>query len=139
MMTSNPAPSRPLRRTLRRAALALAVVATLGVASACSTDAVAGGVATAGGLPAGTVLIDVRTPAEFAEGHVEGAINLPVELPTFSAQIELLDPTAELLVYCRSGRRADVAIDIMAQRGLTATNLGTVDQAARATGLRVVR
>ena len=139
MITQTPAPPRPLRRTLRRAALALAVVATLGAASACSAD-MAEGSSAAEALPAGTILIDVRTPAEFAEERLEGAINIPVELPTFAAQIALLDPSADYLIYCRSGRRADAAMDLMAQVGFTTMkNLGSVAQASQATGIRVVR
>jgi len=140
MMTNNAASApRPLRRTLRRAALALAAVATIGTLSACSS-ATAEGLSAAEALPAGTLLIDVRTPAEFAEGHLDGAINIPVELPTFAAQVALLDPTADYLIYCRSGRRADVAIDYMTQVGFTTMqNLGSVDQASQATGIRVVR
>jgi phage shock protein E len=61
------------------------------------------------------MLIDVRTPAEFAEGHLDGAVNIPVELPTFTAQVDLLDPDMDYLVYCRTGRRADVAIEYMAR------------------------
>jgi len=138
MMINEPLTPRPLRRTLRRAALALALVATLGTAAACSS-AEGAGLTAAEALPANTMLIDVRTPGEFAEGHLEGAVNIPVELPTFTAQVALLDPDMDYLVYCRSGRRADVAIDYMDTRGLTSTNLGSVETAAAATGIRVVR
>jgi rhodanese-related sulfurtransferase len=85
------------------------------------------------------MLIDVRTPAEFAEGHLEGAINMPVELATFPAPVAQLDPDVEYRVYCRSGRRAGVALEYMATIGLSGQNLGSVDQASAATGIRVVR
>jgi rhodanese-related sulfurtransferase len=137
-MTTNPDPSRPLRRALRRAAVAVTLVATLGTAAACATAEAVGGSA-ADLLPAGTLLIDVRTPAEFAEGHLDGAINVPVELPTFTQQVALLDPDADYLVYCRTGRRADAAIAYMDTLGFSSTNLGSVDQASSATGIRVVR
>jgi len=138
MMNMTPATPRPLRRTLRRVAIAAALVATLGTAAACSTAEAAGGTA-AELLPANTMLIDVRTPAEFAEGHLDGAINVPVELPTFTAQVALLDPTMDYLVYCRTGRRAEIAIDYMEKLGFSAVNLGSVDAASSATGIRVVR
>ncbi len=128
----------PLRRALRRAAVAAVLVATLGTAAACSTAEAAGGTA-AELLPANTMLIDVRTPAEFAEGHLDGAVNVPVELPTFTAQVDMLDPSMEYLVYCRIGRRAEIAIDYMESLGFTAVNLGSVDAASSATGIRVVR
>jgi rhodanese-related sulfurtransferase len=85
------------------------------------------------------VLIDVRTPAEFAQGHLEGAINMPVELPTFPDQVAQLDPDVEYLVYCRTGRRADIALEYMATIGLSGQNLGSVDEASAATGVPVVR
>jgi rhodanese-related sulfurtransferase len=138
MMNMTPAAPRPLRHVLRRVAIAAALVATLGTAAACSTAEAAGGTA-AELLPANTMLIDVRTPAEFAEGHLDGAINVPVELPTFTAQIALLDPTMDYLVYCRTGRRAEIAIDSMETLGFSAVNLGSVDAASSATGIRVVR
>jgi len=135
MMTDTSAP-RPLRRTIRRAALALALVATLGSAAACSSD---DGMSAAEALPANTMLIDVRTPAEFAEGHLDGAVNIPVELPTFTAQVDLLDPDVDYLVYCRTGRRAAVAMEYMDTLGMRTTNLGSLEAASETTGVRVVR
>jgi phage shock protein E len=124
-----------MKTSLRRIALALALVGLMGSAAACSTtDAAEAPMVVAAGT-----LIDVRTPAEFAEGHLEGAINMPVELPTFAAQVAELDPDVEYLVYCRSGRRADVALDYMGSIGLSGVNLGSVEQASSATGVRVVR
>jgi phage shock protein E len=137
MMNNDTAP-RPLRRALRRVAIAAALVATLGTAAACSTSEAAS-LSAAEALPPNTMLIDVRTPAEFAEGHLEGAVNIPVELPTFVAQVNLLDPDVDYLVYCRTGRRAEIAIEYMDTLGMTTTNLGSVEAASRATGVRVVR
>ena len=136
-ITTDTAP-HPLRRVLRRTAVAAVMAATLGTAVACSTAEGAVGTAT-DLLPADTMLIDVRTPAEFDEGHLDGAVNVPVEHASFMAQIALLDPDVQYLVYCRSGRRADVAIDAMATLGLRAENLGSVEAASSATGIRVVR
>jgi len=138
MMNNDTHAPRPLRRTLRRVALAAALVATLGTAAACTT-AEGAALTAAEALPANTMLIDVRTPGEFAEGHLDGAVNIPVELSTFTAQVALLDPDMDYLVYCRSGRRADVAIAYMDTLGLTSTNLGSVESASSATGIRVVR
>ncbi|MEY3407455.1 MAG: hypothetical protein RL038_516 [Actinomycetota bacterium] len=67
----------------------------------------------------GTVVIDVRTPEEFNSGHVEGALNISVEDPNFQNLIATLDPNADYLVYCRSGNRSAVAIDIMQSVGFT--------------------
>ena len=72
-----------------------------------------------------TVVIDVRTPAEFTQGHLPGAVNLDVQSPTFSTDIAALDPTIPYAVYCRSGNRSQVALDLLGQAGIsTAYHLG---------------
>jgi phage shock protein E len=67
----------------------------------------------------GTTVIDVRTPAEFAAGHIDGAVNINVESDTFNGQIDSLDKNATYAVYCHSGRRSTLATDAMAQAGFT--------------------
>ena len=64
-------------------------------------------------------VIDVRTPAEYAQAHVVGAINIDVEAPDFSERIAELDPDQPYLVYCRSGRRSALAAQQMAAAGFT--------------------
>jgi rhodanese-related sulfurtransferase len=66
----------------------------------------------------GVTTIDVRTPEEFAAGHIEGAVNYNVEGPDFAAQIAALDPAGTYAVYCRSGNRSQVAVSAMAQAGI---------------------
>lgn len=65
----------------------------------------------------GTVIIDVRTPEEFNSGHVQGALNIPVESPDFAAQVSALDPGTTYAIYCRSGNRSAVATAEMAGMG----------------------
>jgi rhodanese-related sulfurtransferase len=67
----------------------------------------------------GTVVVDVRTPAEFTAGHVDGAVNINVESPDFGAQIGALPKDTTYAVYCRSGRRSALASDQMAEAGFT--------------------
>ncbi len=66
-----------------------------------------------------TVILDVRTHAEFTSGHLPGAVNLDVESPTFAESLGSLDPGSNYAVYCRSGNRSKVAMDVMQQRGFT--------------------
>ncbi|AFU18211.1 rhodanese-like domain-containing protein [Actinobacillus suis] len=63
------------------------------------------------------VWIDVRTAEEFAAGHIEGAINIPVE--QIGAKIHQLteDKDAPIHLYCRSGRRADIALTELQKLG----------------------
>jgi rhodanese-related sulfurtransferase len=59
------------------------------------------------------VILDVRTPREFADGHIEGALNLNYNAPTFKDDLNGLDKTKMYLVYCRTGRRSKGAFDMM--------------------------
>ena len=65
----------------------------------------------------GTVIIDVRTPEEFNAGHVQGALNIPVESQDFAAQVSALDPATTYAIYCRSGNRSAVATAQMGGMG----------------------
>jgi rhodanese-related sulfurtransferase len=65
----------------------------------------------------GVTVIDVRTPEEYAEGHLEGARLIDFSAPTFADDVATLDPDGEYLVYCRSGNRSGQAVEVMAQLG----------------------
>lgn len=67
----------------------------------------------------GVVTVDVRTPAEYAAGHIDGAVNINVEDAAFDQQIAALDKAATYAVYCHSGRRSTLATDAMSQAGFT--------------------
>jgi phage shock protein E len=66
----------------------------------------------------GVQIIDVRTPQEFAEGHIDGAVNIPVELSDFIDRVSELDPSGTYAVYCRSGNRSQAAVAGMASVGI---------------------
>ncbi|MCK6608304.1 MAG: rhodanese-like domain-containing protein [Flavobacterium sp.] len=51
-------------------------------------------------------LVDVRTPEEFAEGHLENAINIDVTADDFDAKVANLDKEKPVMVYCKSGGRS---------------------------------
>lgn len=74
----------------------------------------------------GAPLIDVRTPEEFAGGHVEGAVNIPVdEVPSRAADIaKLAGADKTVVVYCRSGKRSARAAETLRQSGLTVLDIG---------------
>jgi rhodanese-related sulfurtransferase len=87
-----------------------------------------------------TTVIDVRTPAEFAEGHLDGAINIDLQSPEFAGAIAQLDPAGSYILYCKSGNRAGQAVTAMESLGFTTlVNLGDVASASVATGLPVVQ
>lgn len=63
------------------------------------------------------VVVDVRTPGEFAAGHVPGAINIPHD--QVAQQLSYLPKDKELVLYCRSGRRVLIAADALRALGYT--------------------
>ena len=72
----------------------------------------------------GGILLDVRRPEEFAQGHLPGALNLEVTAPDFTSRIAALDKTAVIHVYCRSGARSANAAEQLTRAGFTrVTNL----------------
>lgn len=66
----------------------------------------------------GVTILDVRTPEEFASGHIDGAVNLNVQGPDFASQVAGLDPAGVYAVYCRSGNRSQAAVAAMADAGI---------------------
>lgn len=55
------------------------------------------------------VILDARSEAEFAEGHIPGAIVIPHDEISEKAEEEILDKDIPIFVYCRSGRRSKIA------------------------------
>lgn len=65
------------------------------------------------------MILDVRSPEEFAEGHVPGAVNIEYdELAERLAEIEAVRH-APVVVYCRSGRRAGIAEAVLLEQGFS--------------------
>ncbi|PCK30897.1 rhodanese-like domain-containing protein [Pseudoalteromonas piscicida] len=68
-------------------------------------------------------IVDVRSPEEFAAGHIKGAINIPFN-EIDSNQDKLLALTEQpLVVYCRSGRRAGIFIEALSEKGYSLKHL----------------
>ncbi len=85
------------------------------------------------------IIIDVRTTDEFAAGHLDRAVNYNVEDGTLEQALPSLDPNANYVVYCRSGRRSAIAVDLMKENGFTQiADLGSLEEAADATGFAIV-
>jgi rhodanese-related sulfurtransferase len=67
----------------------------------------------------GAVVLDVRTAAEFAAGHLPGAVNLDASAADFRERLEVMDRSTTYAVYCQSGRRSAAALATMADLGFT--------------------
>ncbi|MBX0289842.1 rhodanese-like domain-containing protein [Hymenobacter sp. HSC-4F20] len=66
-----------------------------------------------------TVLLDVRSPEEFAAGHLTGARNLDFRAADFAGQVARLDPNQTYVLYCASGNRSGKAAVLMQGQGFT--------------------
>lgn len=86
-----------------------------------------------------SIVIDVRTPSEFAEGHLESALNLDYQSPDFASDVNNLPRDGNYFLYCRSGSRSGQAVSIMAELGFkNLSNGGGLEEASRTSGLSIV-
>lgn len=75
----------------------------------------------------GAFLVDVRTAGEFAQGHVKGSVNIPVD--SIEMKLQQFKNKKNIIVFCRSGSRSGMAKSILEQNGFTnVTNGGTWEQ-----------
>lgn len=119
-------------RRLRTLPIALALFAMLGASlTACASTAVE--------VSSGAVIIDVRTPAEYAEGHLDGAVNIDVQSGFFEQEVTSLPLDRDYFVYCKSGNRSAQAVALMDSFAFdTVTDLGSMQDAAKATSVPIV-
>ncbi|MEP7036662.1 MAG: rhodanese-like domain-containing protein [Actinomycetota bacterium] len=115
----------------RLAATAMAVAAFTGVSACSSSSPMSGSTSRATGQhmaasdfaaamkAPGTIVLDVRTPAEYSSGHLPAAKNVDFEGKDFSAGIAAMDKSATYAVYCRSGNRSGQALEQMAAAGFS--------------------
>ena len=73
-------------------------------------------------VSAGALLLDVRTPSEFASGALPGAKNIPVQ--SLAGRLEELPRDRPIVVYCASGMRSASATSLLKSRGFDAHDLG---------------
>ena len=124
----------PLGKKIAKTLIAIVASVTLlfAVAACSTTDKI--------DMSKVSTVIDVRTPDEFAAGHLQGAINIDVESADFEGQVSSLDKAGVYVLYCHSGRRAGIALDTMKGLGFTnLTNAGGIDEASASTGLAIVQ
>ena len=69
-------------------------------------------------------LLDVRTPEEYADGHIPSSLNINVKDENFASHIDdLLTKDKKVAVYCRSGKRSRAAAEILVKKGFKVYNL----------------
>ena len=101
----------------RRFATALLIL-SLSVLASCASS------------PSQVVWLDVRTDAEYAEDHISGSAHIPHEEIALRIADLGLEKDAEIKVYCRTGKRAGIALAALQELGYTnATNVGGISDA----------
>ena len=70
----------------------------------------------------GALLLDVRSPGEFAADHIEGAVNIPVD--RLETRLEGVSKDRPVVVYCRSGARSYAASRLLSRHGYEVHDLG---------------
>lgn len=123
------------KQKFRRVFQVIVAISLIGTLSACSDTIAENMVSTEG-----VTIIDVRTPQEFASGHLAGSINIDFTASDFDQKIATLNPASKYIVYCRSGNRSAQALVRMQGLGFSnVVDLGSVQSASKATGVGVVQ
>jgi len=118
--------------------IAAALLGFIPVISSCSSSSETKDTTPVMSLTPAPIVIDVRSAAEYAEGHVLGAINLDIENGAFQAELSSLDNSVGYALYCRSGSRSAMAAELMATSGFTEVHdLGALETAAQSLGLPI--
>lgn len=73
-------------------------------------------------IASGAIVLDVRSPAEFKDGHIQGALNFP--LPNLSSQMNKLKKEQVIVTCCRSGSRSAMAKRILKSNGFPQVHNG---------------
>ncbi len=85
-------------------------------------------------------VLDVRTPEEFAEGHIEGAVNVDFKAADFAGNVAKLDKSKSYVVHCRSGNRSGKSLAVLEDKGFgTIYHLNEGFNAWKASGMPTVR
>lgn len=69
------------------------------------------------------IIVDVRSTVEFALGHLDNSINIPLD--ELEKKSHLLDNTTKIITVCRSGARSEIGMNILLKLGYHATNGGS--------------
>ena len=77
-------------------------------------------------LESGAIVIDVRSQPEFANGRLKDSFNIPLE--HLQASVGNISKDKEVLLYCRSGSRSQMATNYLNSLGFTAQNIGGINQ-----------
>ncbi|MCG9696279.1 rhodanese-like domain-containing protein [Shewanella sp. Isolate11] len=103
--------------------IALLFIAALGFSSASFAKDEAGEIAWKM-IDQGALVVDVRTPEEFSQGHLANAINIPYEQIAEEFTKRKIAKDTQVVLYCRSGRRSSIAQSSLVELGFSHTHNG---------------
>ena len=107
----------------------LIIVATVLLFSACSKVSDETILQARDAVAKGALIVDVRTPKEFAQNHLDNAINIP--LKELKARVKSMDKSKPIVVYCQSGSRAGYAKEFLDKQGFKVYNVATQEDFKR--------
>lgn len=102
----------------------LLLLATAGLFSACSKVSDEDLAKAREAVKKGAVIVDVRTPKEFKENHISGAINVPIE-DIMKGNVQRLPRDKEIVVYCRTGSRSATSAKVLKEKGWSVYDVAT--------------
>lgn len=85
------------------------------------------------------VLVDVRTPTEYASGHIAGSVNMDWTAKDYEKGFAKLDPKKPVLLYCHGGGRSEQALEYLESKGYKPQHLGGGITAWKKAGLPTVK
>ncbi len=106
-------------RSLLKTLAALLMISVLTVANVAVADERAMAEAGLAAISKGALLVDVRSPSEFGEGSLSGAVNIPYDSVAERIAEFGPDKTRTVVVFCRSGRRSGIAEETLRELGFT--------------------
>jgi phage shock protein E len=82
------------------------------------------------------ILLDVRSPAEFQDEHIDGSVNFEID-KLMNGELPEISKDSEIIVYCASGGRAGIATQILKNAGfLNVENMGGINNVKSKLGLK---
>ena len=123
MRSPDPSPGFPRRTIIKRMSKWIALAFALSLCAACATDTSTSEARRL--VDRGALALDVRGPDEFARGHADGAVNIPIT--DIDRRMSELPRARPIVVYCHSGVRAAIAESKLRKAGYDAHNVGTLE------------
>jgi len=109
---------------LKKIVCVLILVLTAGLFSACSKVSDEDLAKAHEAVAKGAVIVDVRTPQEYKQKHIKGAINLPIE-EIMQGHLKKLPKNKEIVVYCRTGSRSSASAKVLREKGWSVYDVAT--------------